>query len=364
MLILPQKVEIELTSNTIKYYEEKGYEIPRSLNKYNKLKFVRGTKIWVDILDLPLHSGVKVLVKCDYCGKEVPKIYSNYFNEHNKIINKDCCLDCIPIKQKESNLINYGVENISSLEVIINKRKETNLGRFGYDNPLKSPEIQEKRINTLLINYGVTNPQKSEEIRNKTISTLYKKYSVENLMYSEYIKTKLQNSVFKKYGYKNVLQVPSIREKIAKTLYKNNNVPTSSQQYAIYNLLNDKYSVILNYPLSRLNLDIALFLDNIRIDIEYDGWYWHKDKLNKDYARDVFVKSQGWKVLRIKSRCNIPTLEQLEEAINKLINSDRTFTQILLDDWKQQLNKNIRQANNLSFLFEKERQEDLVICQQ
>jgi len=82
-----------------------------------------------------------------------------------------------------------------------------------------------------------------------------------------------------------------------------------------------------------VNLDVAIFIDNIKIDLEYDAWYWHKDK-NKDRKRDEFLKSQEWKILRIRSGKLLPTLEQIEESINKLVISDRTFTQIVLDDWK------------------------------
>jgi len=65
------------------------------------------------------------------------------------------------------------------------------------------------------------------------------------------------------------------------------------------NMLNNKYEIKLNYPLSNVSLDIALFIDDIKIDIEYDGWYWHKDQ-QKDRRRDEFLKSQGWKILELK----------------------------------------------------------------
>ena len=47
----------------------------------------------------------------------------------------------------------------------------------------------------------------------------------------------------------------------------------------------------LNYVLSSLFLDIILIVnDEIKIDIEYDGNYWHKDS-QKDRRRDEYVKS-------------------------------------------------------------------------
>ena len=55
-------------------------------------------------------------------------------------------------------------------------------------------------------------------------------------------------------------------------------IPCSSQQLKIYEMLLDEYKVELNYPLSQLNLDIAIFIGDIKIDLEYDGWYWHQDQ--------------------------------------------------------------------------------------
>ena len=93
------------------------------------------------------------------------------------------------------------------------------------------------------------------------------------------------------------------------------------------------YYLELNYVLSSLFLDLCLFIDDgIKIDIEYDGSYWHKDS-QKDRRRDEFVKSQGFKILRIRSGHLLPTKEQLKEAIDKLING-YNFIAITLKDWK------------------------------
>ena len=48
--------------------------------------------------------------------------------------------------------------------------------------------------------------------------------------------------------------------------------------------------------------------------------------------RDCFVKDNGFKVIRIKSTTKNPTKEQLKEAIDVLINSDKTFIEINLID--------------------------------
>ena len=117
-------------------------------------------------------------------------------------------------------------------------------------------------------------------------------------------------------------------------------------QLDVYNILIDKYNNCkLNFPLGIYNLDCALFIDDIKIDIEYDGWYWHQDK-KKDMARDEFLKSNGWKILRIKGSYKIPTEEQLKEAIDRIIEEKYSYTEIILDDWDK-LSK-IRKEENVS----------------
>lgn len=51
-----------------------------------------------------------------------------------------------------------------------------------------------------------------------------------------------------------------------------------------------EYKIKINYPLSTLALDVFLNIDNIKIDIEYDGEHWHLDEA-KDRRRDEYVKS-------------------------------------------------------------------------
>jgi len=181
--------------------------------------------------------------------------------------------------------------------------------------------------------YGVEHQMQLDEVKNKIKQTNLDRYGVEYPPQNEEVKNKIKNTNLERYGVKYPAQNKEIQEKTRKTFYNNGTCPTSSQQLEIYNQLkNNNYIVELNYPISRCSLDIALFINNININIEYDAWKWHDPK--KDRKRDEFLKSQGWKILRIKSGHKIPSLEQIQEGIFKLVNTDRTYTQIILDDWK------------------------------
>ena len=86
----------------------------------------------------------------------------------------------------------------------------------------------------------------------------------------------------------------------------------------------------MNVPCDDVLLDCVISINGIKIDVEYDGSYWHRD-VQKDRRRDEYVKSQGYKVLRIKSRRSIPTQMQIKEKIDYLVKGNHSYTELELD---------------------------------
>jgi hypothetical protein len=99
-----QMVEVFVNSSTIKWYESKGYSIPRRLvQQYCKdsngnrikngfrLRFRKGTKIMVDIKDMAPQSNVLMSFRCSVCGGNSTTMVKSY------IIKKypDTCNGCI-----------------------------------------------------------------------------------------------------------------------------------------------------------------------------------------------------------------------------------------------------------------------------
>ena len=66
-----------------------------------------------------------------------------------------------------------------------------------------------------------------------------------------------------------------------------NNIISRPQQ-ELFNLIEDIFETArLNFPVGRRLLDIAI--PNLRIDVEYDGSYWHQNK-DLDHERDLELK--------------------------------------------------------------------------
>lgn len=104
-----------------------------------------------------------------------------------------------------------------------------------------------------------------------------------------------------------------------------NGQPVSKPQLALHQLIGGE----LNYRVGRYAIDIA-FPDTM-VAIEYDGWYWHNEQ--HDQKRDAKLKEQGWRILRIKSESMLPTLIQINEAIQFLLQGNNTAI-ITLPDWR------------------------------
>lgn len=237
-------------------------------------------------------------------------------------------------KVKKTSQENWGTDNPSQSEIIKKKIQKTSVRRYGVKNFTQTKEYLIKTKKTNNKKYGVDWHGQSEEIKKKIKLTMNEKYGVDNAFQSEKIKNKIKKHYLDAYGVEYPMQVAWIKEKASRTLFKNGSCPVSKQQIEVYeNLKHEGYNVELNYPVDTINVDVALFVDDMKIGIEYDAWYWHKTREQQDRRRDEHLKKIGWKILRIRSNRNIPDNNVLISSIQKLIDTGRTFTQIFMDDW-------------------------------
>lgn len=297
MLKENQKTEMRWHPQNKQYYIDKGYTFTKMRDTF-----------MVDVKDLPNGSHAKVKVICDYCGKETTRTYKDFINHHDEILG-DCCNKCKTVKFKITNMKNLGVEF-----------------------PMQSKKVQLKSQNTCLKNYGVKHALQNEKIKNKSMATIMKKFGVDNAAKSDACQKKAMKTCLKRYGVPYPVLSDEIRDKMRISMYKNGSVKTSFQQTVIYNMLIDLYNDCkLNFPVSNCSLDCLVCIDGYKIDVEYDGWYWHKNKQSRDRRRDEFLKSQGYRILRIKGNREVPTKEQLQNAIDYLVKGNHSYTEIILD---------------------------------
>lgn len=190
------------------------------------------------------------------------------------------------------------------------KAKRTNKKLYGVEWAIQAQQFKEKQIKTCQERYGVDYVSQSKDFRNKVLGT-----------------------VREEYGVDNVSQVPEFREKAMLSFQQNGTCPTSQQQIVVAKILEKIYgNCELNKPLDWYSLDCCVSINGIDIDIEYDGWYWHKNKQEEDRKRDNYVTKKGYKVLRIITDKNkIPTEKEIVNYINTLLKSESPILRINID---------------------------------
>jgi very-short-patch-repair endonuclease len=82
----------------------------------------------------------------------------------------------------------------------------------------------------------------------------------------------------------------------------------------------------------RYKIDVTKQIDGIKIAVEYDSWYYHGGTGARDARKDAILLADEWRVLRIRSNKLLPSREQVNEALARLVGGER-WVDIVLDDW-------------------------------
>lgn len=385
-MILTEKLTIKWSPASKNHFEKIGY-------KFTKF----GDEIVVNCEELPQNSHKKVKVKCDQCGKEKEIEYRYYINNitingNNSYLCPKCMAnreDMLKEKTKKAQLTNlqryraknpgeikefqekmkktclekygqeyyiqsdegkqkikntmlekYGVEKPLEVPEFLEKSKQTCQSHYGVDFSLQSKEVRQKIKETNLQRYGTEIPLKNEEIKKKSENTTFQHFGVTCSLSSEEVREKGKNTMMKLYGVENPAQSPEIQSKIRKTFFKSGKTRTSKQQLHIFNVLNKKYKQVdLNYPLRKYSLDCFFVVDSVKIDVEYDGWYWHQFLKEEDKVRDQFVNNNDIRVVRLKGGTTIPSEEEIIELIEKVIKENLWFIEKIYPEWEENFNK-------------------------
>lgn len=272
MGLIQENIKVKVNNFNKEHFEALGYIV--NFNSYIDIK----------VNELPIGSGLKIKVKCDYCGKEFDKAYRRYLETKDDI----CCDECKTQKMQDTTLERYGNKcSLRNADVAL-KTKATNLRKIGVENPFQSSIIREKIKNTMMERYSVFNTAESPELRAKMNKTMKYKYS-------------------------------------------NKAITTSKQQLYLHNL----YGGELNYNISRSFIDI--FFKENNICCEYNGGGHNLSVIHgrctqeefdiKERAKNISLINAGYKCFTIistkdKLPSDIELLEIKQRAIYNLIDKN------------------------------------------
>ena len=298
-MILSKSVDILINYKNYKHYTSKGYDCTYGLV----------SNIRVD--DLPKGSHIKINVKCDICEKEKEISYQKY-NKNISKYNIYCCSGkCAQFKNIKTNNEKYGTDYPTQSEIVKNKTKNTNIINWGFNNVFESDIIKNKIIETNNINYGVDYPQQNKEILEKSNNTNTKRYGFnrpsKNIIIKNKIietdklnlKNKFNNIIDINYDTNNIVMLCekghqfNIHLKTLRTRNNNkHNICTicnpitkfvSTIENDLLNFIKENYQdkIIINNRKIINPLEIDIYLPKLKLAFEFNGMYWHSE-LNKD----------------------------------------------------------------------------------
>lgn len=238
-----------------------------------------GDSFFVPAKMLPAHSRSIVKCICDYCGLEYETTYSRYTKSKER--GKIACVHCKERKKKDTMQEKYGYSSVGSVPEFREKGKQAMKEKYGYEYAMQTEQGRQNFKTTMVDKYGVDNPVKSPELRLKAFHSMF------------------QHGV----------------------------APTSKPERKMVEMLEKYYgeeNCQPSYPTSKAILDCLLTIDNYKIDVEYDGCFWHKDKVEKDKQRNIWLISNGYKVLRIKGNKKdmLPSIEEIDVEIKRLLKGE------------------------------------------
>ena len=323
-MLITEKVKVKWHGFTKQHYINKGYI-------FTKI----GDEFEVNVFDLPEGSHQKILVECDKCHKQYEREYREYIRGEDSIYGtfcRECCAD----KLMSAQIRKYGGCGLQ-VPKIKEKARKTNLEKRGVETPFSDADVVKKIKETQCEKYGglgLASPIISKKIKN----SLKEHYGVEAPTQSEEIKKKVQQTMLNKYGVEHYLLLPGVAKetaiKAANKRRENGNVPVSKMEQDVVKILQEIYGedkCFPSFPEGALTLDCLLVVGENKIDVEYDGWYWHLNIEEKDRRRNYKLLSLGYKILRIKSKYKLPSKEEIINSVNYLINGNHHYTTIELD---------------------------------
>lgn len=138
MSIAEKEILVKLNGTTVKYFKNLGYDIPKNINKRDKLVYDFSKRILVKVEDLQEKSNMILTKICDGCGVSKKMPYATILMHRQN--GKDFCVRCGTSYAKQ--IIKENITYERSLEYFAkNKQMEYLLHEYSTKNEKKPCEI-------------------------------------------------------------------------------------------------------------------------------------------------------------------------------------------------------------------------------
>jgi endogenous inhibitor of DNA gyrase (YacG/DUF329 family) len=275
-----------------------------------------------DRFDQQIHAfenDITSTVLCKKCNTN-PTYFVSRFQGYRPFCSSKCAQTFEGTKAKKDKTLveRYGTTDLSTVPEIVNKTKQTNLERYGCEKPFQSDDIQQKVRQTTFEKYGVVSTSLLPDIKAKQIKTRRERYGVDFLFQSKDVQKQIYTNTINKYG-KSLSQRHMSDDSIEKLndanwltdMYKVKSMPSqaiadilgvsgstvllhlhqfniqvrtadyrSSGELQIVQFIRDHYTGPVMTADRKLihPREIDIFLPELKVAIEYDGLFWHREQ--------------------------------------------------------------------------------------
>ena len=274
-------------------------------SKYNNHDKIKETK--------RLRYGSETYCNREKAQKTILSKYNNNAQEYYKARNE---------KTKQTNLERYGTENVNNADWKRKQYKETCLKRYGVSNAVKAKSVKAKKAQTCLSRYGAVSPTQNKDIKEKQV--LSKQQSLIGLWKSEDYVLSLSENLKQRFDIVDVRELEEEfsfqlkcklcstefefheHEKVSKTNHSRNycfcpncrDIHSRSQAELDIEAYLQSLGLKTEHSKKILeNKDIDILVPKFNIGIEYDGLYWHNNRISGKF--DLAAR-QGIRLIQIQ----------------------------------------------------------------
>lgn len=321
-MVLDEYIELRWHSRNKGYYIEKGYVFT----------FVSDALI-VKISDLRESSNIKILAKCDVCGREKILRYSVYSHNIKSGGYYGCSNKCSMNKYYNTNIEKYGVRYATELEEIKDKRKQTCLKKYGVEYAQSLKQFVDKRKQTNMEKYGVEHSQSLKQFVDKRKQTNIEKYGTESPQNLKIFREKKKQTCLEKYGFEYPIQNKKISIKGQNTMIERYGeiytkyTPKYNVNSIIYlDMISEKLNLSIQHALNGGEKKIVKYfvdgyIEEYNVCIEWDETFHGSKKFKgTDFKKETFLKENfGCEIIRINQKEFLGDIDnQIEVVCNKI----------------------------------------------
>jgi len=177
--------------------------------------------------------------------------------------------------------------------------------------------------------------EKSLEYKNKKVASEWD-YKKNKIKASEIFYQKSRQNYWWKCKYGHTWQTTVYHRTVSKSDCPSCKINSSLPEIRIYSELVTLFKNVRHRYYYDKNFEIDIFLPDQKIAIEYDGWYFHKNKYKKDVIKNNKIRNYDLKLIRVREEGLIP-IDNSELYVGK-----KGLT-------KEDLNKIIIKINSFGF---------------